>query len=424
MGMKREHPWVQRLRDRRGAILALAMITIPVCIGMAALAIDLGILYVARSEAQRTADAAALAGASAYLDYSAQDNPTAARENAWERAVEYVALNRVRAQTPSTAPTDGAQGSFFHAEDVTVEVDLPNHVVRVWVRAEGPWLLFARIFGRTTGRVSAQAAAHVSESGISPCVAPIYLPDAPDINDLINGVSPPNYDPQTTGYGSPNRNSYSAPDPPLAGGPGPPGGGGGSAGPSHTYTDDFGRRIPLWPGSGSSGTTDMGWVQGEPHESTYGFFRRELGDDSGQDAVSNAIRGQDCWDVGVGDVVWTTPGSRTAVMNDFDHLWDQDPYDTHWDAASQSVVTTAPDGNWRQTPRAFTVALVDPRYPPEEGPHQPLTVTNFATVILEPLPWPPAAGSFVSVRILPVSGTGGCIGAACGANVKRLQLIE
>ena len=396
MAMRPEDPWVSRCRDRRGAVLALVVLAIPVLVGVAALAIDLGILYVARSEAQRTADAAALAGASAYLDYSAEDSPTAARDNAWARAVEYVGLNPIRGQASSTAPTEGAQGNFFYAEDVTIEADLPNHVVRVWVRAEGSWLVFARIFGMTTGSVSAQAAAHVAESGISPCVAPIFLPDAPDINDLINGNPDPHYDPQDTGYGSDNRNSYSAPDPPLASGPGPPGGppggGGGNAGPSNTYTNDFGRRIPLWPGSGSSGTTDMGWVQGQPHESTYGFFRKNLSDPSSQDDISQAFRGQDCWDVGVGDVIWTTPGARTAVMNDFDYLWSQDPYDTHWDVVTQSVVSTAPDGNWRQTPRAFTVALVDPRYPPDEGPHQPLVVTNFATVILEPLPWPRRRG--------------------------------
>jgi uncharacterized membrane protein len=45
-------------------------------LGMAALAIDVVTLYVARSEMQRAADAAALAGAKAFVDSGITSDPT------------------------------------------------------------------------------------------------------------------------------------------------------------------------------------------------------------------------------------------------------------------------------------------------------------------------------------------------------------
>ena len=54
---------------KRGAMLVLVAVSLGMLIGFAALAVDFGMLYDARSETQRAADAAALAGASAYLDY-------------------------------------------------------------------------------------------------------------------------------------------------------------------------------------------------------------------------------------------------------------------------------------------------------------------------------------------------------------------
>lgn len=50
-------------RQRKGAIIVMVAILMVVLLGCAALAVDMGHLYVARAELQRTADAAALAGA-------------------------------------------------------------------------------------------------------------------------------------------------------------------------------------------------------------------------------------------------------------------------------------------------------------------------------------------------------------------------
>ncbi len=56
-----------RIWDRRRAVVAVQVgVTLVVLLGMAALTVDVGQLYAARTELQRAADAAALAGASAY----------------------------------------------------------------------------------------------------------------------------------------------------------------------------------------------------------------------------------------------------------------------------------------------------------------------------------------------------------------------
>ena len=55
-------------RDERGQTLALVALSIVALLGFAALAIDVATLYVAHSEVQRAADAAALAGAKVIAD--------------------------------------------------------------------------------------------------------------------------------------------------------------------------------------------------------------------------------------------------------------------------------------------------------------------------------------------------------------------
>src|SRR5262245_51463113 len=54
------------LSGRRGVVAVFAALCMALIIGMAALALDLGNMYLIRGELQRAADAAALAGAGAY----------------------------------------------------------------------------------------------------------------------------------------------------------------------------------------------------------------------------------------------------------------------------------------------------------------------------------------------------------------------
>lgn len=60
-------------RTQRGATLVLVAVCLVALTGVGAVVIDLGMLLKARSDAQRAAEAGALAGASAFREYAAGD---------------------------------------------------------------------------------------------------------------------------------------------------------------------------------------------------------------------------------------------------------------------------------------------------------------------------------------------------------------
>ena len=60
--------------SERGGALTLTAVSLTALIGAAAIAIDLGMLYKARGDAERAAEAGALAGASAFMDLVGADS--------------------------------------------------------------------------------------------------------------------------------------------------------------------------------------------------------------------------------------------------------------------------------------------------------------------------------------------------------------
>jgi Flp pilus assembly protein TadG len=129
----------------------------------AALAIDLGIAYTARTSAQHAADAAALAGA-----YTFQ-NPTASQPTAATNAAILMADQSTILGAPvSISPAD-------------VAVDTTDHRVTVSVRragANGIATFFARAFGWQKMNVTARATAETStQAAGSHCVKPFFLPN-------------------------------------------------------------------------------------------------------------------------------------------------------------------------------------------------------------------------------------------------------
>ena len=73
--------------DRRGAVVVLVAVTSTIMVGFAAMTIDIGNMYIVRTELQRAADSAALAGVSRLAKYQSGASETAARNEA-ERIVE------------------------------------------------------------------------------------------------------------------------------------------------------------------------------------------------------------------------------------------------------------------------------------------------------------------------------------------------
>jgi hypothetical protein len=163
------------LRNERGASLAFVAVTILGMLSVMALAIDLGMLYKTRGEAQRAADAAALAGASAFLELDRTDPGVDDLAN--DRALEYAQKNYMT-------------GGVIVPSEVSVQVITDSAKVRVWVRRAAVQTWFARLFGVATVPIGAHAAAEASEAGQSKCVKPFAIPDywedIPDDNIIPN----------------------------------------------------------------------------------------------------------------------------------------------------------------------------------------------------------------------------------------------
>src|SRR5205823_11011113 len=87
--------------SERGTTLVLTAVFIVVLMTMAALAIDLGIGYTARTSAQTTADAAAIAGAYTFLNPT-YSQPTAAQQG----AIRLAAQNKILGQPVTISAAD------------------------------------------------------------------------------------------------------------------------------------------------------------------------------------------------------------------------------------------------------------------------------------------------------------------------------
>lgn len=151
---------------RRGVVAVMVAICMVVLLGFAALAIDVGAMYNARGDLQRSADAAALAAAAVLSEYDTDDPVSTARAT----ARKYVELNPAMGKGVTVAPDDDVtflRSRFSAAQNMysfSPTESMPD-AVRVTVRMSedspnGPLqLFFAGIFGRNSTEVSASAVA-------------------------------------------------------------------------------------------------------------------------------------------------------------------------------------------------------------------------------------------------------------------------
>src|SRR5579863_4233650 len=120
----------RKSRRERGMTLPLVALFIVVLFAFAALAIDLGILYTARTSAQHAADAAALAGAYTFKDAS-KTQPASAQNAALAVAVQ----NKILGQplTPADFTLSAASPCPAASSSTGVCADTPNHRVTVYI---------------------------------------------------------------------------------------------------------------------------------------------------------------------------------------------------------------------------------------------------------------------------------------------------
>ena len=179
-------------KNERGVTIVLVAVSLVALLGMAALAIDIATLYMAHGEAQRAADAAALAGAKMFAASGYTSAPTSLNpadicqtsgpgaSAAANRLAEAVAAQNLIAGQPAAVQT------------ITCDVTPANPQITVTIQRPGLPRFFGRIWGSAVNSVSATAVAEAYNASGS--TAPIQ----------VKSVKPwliPNCDPTNGGAG-------------------------------------------------------------------------------------------------------------------------------------------------------------------------------------------------------------------------------
>jgi Flp pilus assembly protein TadG len=179
-----------RRSRERGQTIILVAVSLVSLLAMAALAIDVVTLYVARGEMQRAADAAALAGAKAFVDSGITSDPTNATRQALAQTMATTVIN-------SILPNNKISGAPpVLAAAPTFDFTRPgNPQVSVTLQRTDLPTFFARIFGRRLSTVSATAVAEAYNASSSQTSTGNYVPITPK---CVKPLLVANQDPQTT----------------------------------------------------------------------------------------------------------------------------------------------------------------------------------------------------------------------------------
>jgi Flp pilus assembly protein TadG len=202
--MHKHIPSQQRPHERGQTILlvALAMVSL---LGMAALAIDVVTLYVARSEIQSAADAAALAGAKAVADSGFTTLPTTDTNYINGKALaQTMAATAVTAMVNTTATINLVAGTPATVVSDTLDFTTNPGSFKVTVSLKRPNLptFFSKIWGRGSANVTATATAEAyNPSNLLTPITPMALrslkpwlvanadPSTPALTAFVNRTS-------------------------------------------------------------------------------------------------------------------------------------------------------------------------------------------------------------------------------------------
>ena len=409
-------------RGERGVTLVLMAVMLFLALGMSAMVVDYGMIKAAKAEAQRAMDAAALAGASVFLE---PEDPLVNKESAAQaRAREYAAKHDVH-----NVMIDSATGAGI----VNVDVDLADETVTASFTSPAIPLWFARIFGFATMGIHASATAEAGNIGRAvDCVKPFLVPDMWDETDPAQDLDEDNlWDGALRSRDGGEDWIYEPNNP---------------ANPDHQD-----RYVPFDPtasladqalqtglGSTLRGTTgdygmpmlikpQLGMPGGQRNSMFYMLF--DLDESLNTRAEINGCT--DASRIAIGQDVPIKPGGTTGqVKHGVNDLMDLDP-DAQWNYSTNTVEGSQPPpgsgiaaGNWdwSQSPRVITIALMDPIFIENgemPGGNSNVTVSNMARMWLNDVD----ANDNVTAVFLGFT-SGGAVGGEVGPLVKTLRLIK
>jgi Flp pilus assembly protein TadG len=376
-----------RLRDERGLTLVMVATGLVAFLSATMLAVDVGMMMVARTEAQSSADAGALAGAIA-LGYDDPNDFSAtgpAKRNAMAASMDPV--NGVINTQVSVLP-----------EDVTfpIPTQVRVRVLRTGERNNPLTTFFAPMFGVPTVDIGAEATAEVSPANAMTCVKPFTIPDKWDEKQT------PPWDPTDTfdlydnkGKLLPNADVYV----PL--------GQTGYTGYSSAMppTGDRGELVTLKAGQGSQITPSF-------------YFPYSIGGVTGADEYEWNIGNCNTTIMDYDDLMMAEPGNMSGpTRSGMQALIDRDPY-AHFDTSAKKVVSTM-----HPSPRVVSIPLFDPVYYETgkvNGRNADLKVVNYLGFFIEEMD-----GNDVKGYVTPVGGILSGNGAApTGAFPIAITLVK
>jgi hypothetical protein len=380
---------IQKLRrDESGMSYVFVGLGFMAFLSASMLAIDVGMLMTSRNQAQNSADAGALAGATALVFDSFTDrSPTGP---AVTSALAGARANRVMRTQVSVMP-----------EDVTFPVDefgeanrVQVNVYRDAVHGNPVSLLIAQYFGIETADISATATAEASKASGMTCVKPFTIPDkwretqnppwdGNDTYDAFNNQGQPLANPDI--YIPANQPGYTG----------------------YNQEVNRGQELVIRAGTGDNITVSF-------------YFSLALNGVTGGDEyewnIDNCNKSVMHW----GDLLTQEPGNMVGpTIHGIEALIARDP-NARWDDTLNRVVDSAYGG--QQSPRVFPIPLYDPIYydsGKRMGRTADLKVANWIGFFCDHV-----SGNSIYGRIIPIAGIRDGSPTPDGLSIRAIRLVK
>jgi hypothetical protein len=352
------HRRSRRVLDETGMSLVFVSVGFMAFFAATTLAIDVGLFMTARTQAQNSADAAALAGATAFV-YESFDNRSSSGP-AVQSALNTALRNKVVGGDVAITPADvtfpaGTGGQFDR--------------VQVTVRKNNIPTLIGNVFKVPYFDILATATAEASAANAMTCVKPFTIPDK------WVEKQDPTWSYQSTFDRYDNKGNVIAnPDiyiPPSA--------------TYRTWTDaDAGTYFILRAGKGNNIAPTMYYSWKMPSAIGGDFYRENIANCNTETIPMGVSMTQE-------------PGDKEGpTIQGMQDLWAKDP-NAYWDAEAKKVVS-----EFGQSPRVFPIPLYDPdvyQSGMQTGRTATLIARNWVGFFIEGF-----NGNEVYGRIVPIRG--------------------
>ena len=386
---------IQKLRrDESGMSYVFVGLGLMGFLSATMLAIDVGMLMTARNQAQNSADAGALAGATALVFDSFTDR--SANGPVVQSALSGARGNSVMGDTVAIEPADVTFPTDEFGEANRVQVT----VYRTAARGNPLSTLVARYFGVDTADISATATAEASRASGMTCVKPFTIPDkwrevgnppwtSDSTYDAFNNRGEPLANPDV--YIPANQPGYTG----------------------YNQESNRGQELVLRAGTGENIATSFYYSLAMP-ETTGG--EPVTGGAEYDWNIANCNRSVMHW----GDLMTQEPGNMVGpTVQGIEALIARDPT-ARWDTTTNRVVDSAFGG--QQSPRVFPIPLFDPPYydsGKRNGRMADLKVANWIGFFADHV-----SGNQIYGRIIPIAGIRDGSDVPEGLSIRAIRLVK